>query len=71
MNVALQRLDSDGVATPRPLEDVAAQFGLSARQMWRLATQLKLTRYRIPGRGKRTHLDPDEVRRKLKPQPYR
>ena len=67
MTMALEGLDSGRMATPRPLTEIAAELGLSARTMWRLAGQLGLTKYRMPGGGKRTYLDPDEVKKKLRP----
>jgi transposase-like protein len=62
-------LDSGVMAVPRPLPEVAAEFGVSRSTLWTWIRDLGLTRYRMPGAGKQTYLDPDEVRRKLKPVP--
>lgn len=69
MIAAELRLDSDSVATPRPIDEVAKMFGISRRTMYRLVDELKLTKHRMPGGGKMTYLDPDEVRRKRRPKP--
>lgn len=61
---AVYVLESCHMAKPRPLEEVGKEFGRSRRQMYRLIALLKLTKYTYPG-DRRTHLDADEVRRKL------
>lgn len=63
------RLHSDAVATPQPIDDVAKLFGVSRRTMFRLIDEYRIQRHRMPGKGKGTYLDPDEVRRKWKPKP--
>lgn len=68
MDVAVQ-LHSGPMATPKPIDEVAAMFGLSRRTMYRLVRELRLTKHRMPGGGKKTYLDPDEVRRKRRPKP--
>lgn len=65
----LLSLESALMATPRPLVEVGRMFGKSRATMFRLARDLDLTKYRMPGGGKGVYLDPDEVRRKLRPQP--
>lgn len=46
-------------------------FRVSRRTMFRLIEELGLQRHRMPGKGKGTYLDPDEVRRKWKPKPVK
>lgn len=63
-------LSSGVVAKPRPLDDVAADMGMSRRTMWRLVKALGIQKHRYPG-DRRAHIDPDEVRRKMaKPAPW-
>ena len=62
-------LECDAVATPKPIDEVAEQLGLSRRTLQRLIGQLELTVYKMPGGGKRIYLDLDEVRRKRRPKP--
>ena len=62
-------LECDAVATPKPIDEVAEQLGLSRRTLQRLIDKLGLTIYKVPGGGKRIYLDPDEVRRKRRPRP--
>jgi transposase-like protein len=50
---------------PLPIDEVAAEFGVSRRTIWNWVHDLGLTRYTFPGTRGRTFLDPDEVRRKL------
>jgi len=57
------------MAKPQKLVDVAELFGVSRSTMWNLVTKLGLQKYRLPGQGKTTYLDPDEVRRKWKAKP--
>jgi transposase-like protein len=61
-------VDFPAMAEPRRLEEVAAALGVSRATMWRWVAEFRLTKYHVPGRGKATHLDPDEVRRKVKPR---
>lgn len=44
-------------------------FHVSRRTMFRLIHRLDLQKHTMPGGGKAIYLDPDEVRRKRKPQP--
>jgi len=63
-------ISSGVVAKPRPLDDVAADLGMSSRTMWRLVKALGIQKHRYPG-DRRAHIDPDEVRRKMaKPGPW-
>lgn len=67
--LAEQGLDFGVMARPRPLAEVAKALGLSERTLWRYVEDRGITKYRMPGQGKRTYLDLDEARRKLKPRP--
>ncbi len=71
MAVAESWLDCDPMATPRPLAEVATQFAVSPRTMWAWVAKYDLTKYQMPGKGKTTYLDADEVRRALRPEPKR
>jgi transposase-like protein len=57
------------MAAPKPLDEVAAQFRVSPRTMWSWVKQFELQKYQMPGKGRLTYLDPDEVRRKVRPIP--
>ncbi len=63
------RVDSRTMAKPRPLSEVAAALGVSRSTMWGLIRTLGLTKYRMPGGGKKVYLDLDEVRRKRRARP--
>jgi len=69
MAVAEPLLDWREMASPKPLDEIAAQFQVSPRTMWTWVKQFGLTKYQMPGKGKLTHLDADEVRRKVKAVP--
>jgi transposase-like protein len=69
MAVANPSLDWCTVGAPIPLDDVAKEFAVSPRTLWTWVGQFGLTKYRMPGKGKLTYLDPDEVRRKVKAVP--
>jgi transposase len=51
-----------------PLEVIAHRHGVSVGTVWRWISRFELTKYRLPGKGKKTHLDPEEVRRKVRAQ---
>jgi hypothetical protein len=68
MAVADPSLHWRTMGAPIPLDEVAAQFAVSPRTLWTWVSQFGLTKYRMPGQGKRTYLDPDEVRRKIRPR---
>lgn len=68
MTVAEVALDSLPMATPLPLHEVAKQIGVSDRTMWKMIRRYSLTKFRKIGMGKTVHIDPDELRRKWKPQ---
>lgn len=55
----------DGVQS---LEVIAHDYDVSVGTVWRWIDAFELTKYRVPGRGKTTHLDPAEVKRKVRPQ---
>lgn len=71
MAVAELALDWCAVADPRPLKEIAAEFGVSPRTMWTYVKLYGLTQYLQPGKGKLVHLDPVEVRRKVRARPKR
>jgi len=71
MAVAPPSLDWCEMASPKPLDEVAEQFHVSPRTMWTWVRQFELTKYLQPGKGKLTHLDPDEVKRKVRAVPKR
>jgi hypothetical protein len=64
-------LDSCPMGKPVPIDEVAQEFRVSRRTMFEWAREFGLTKYHVPGQGKLTHLDPDEVRRKVKPRVVR
>lgn len=69
MTMTERELDWPAMAAPLPLDEVASQIGVSRRTMWKLIRSLGLTRHRMPGGGKTTYIDPEELRRKRQPKP--
>lgn len=66
MAVAQCEIDWTAVADPKPLEEIAREFGVTPRTMWTYVKDYGLTKYLKPGKGKVVHLDPSEVRRKVR-----
>lgn len=64
------RYTAYSMASPIPLAQVAAEYGVTPRTMFDWVKKFGMTRYRVPGKGRTTHLDPDEVRRKLRAVAY-
>lgn len=69
MAVAQCEIDWTAVAEPKELAEVARDLGVSPRTMWTYVTLYGLTKYLQPGKGKLVHLDPTEVRRKVRARP--
>jgi predicted site-specific integrase-resolvase len=52
-----------------PLQQAIEEFQISQATLFRWLQQGRLKRYRQPGKGNVTWLDPAELRRALKPRP--
>lgn len=54
-----------------PLQQAVADFDVSQATLFRWLQDGRLTRYRQPGKGNVTYLDPAELRRELQPRPVK
>ena len=58
-------IDSALLGEKLTIKEAADRVGMAPRTLWRYLSGTKVRRYTIPGRGKLTHVDIDEVKREL------
>lgn len=51
------------------IEAAAARFKVSQPTIWRWVREFGVGKFTVPGEGKRTHINPEELKRKMKPRP--